>query len=142
VQVVEQEPFQPGVLVQSSQGGPYGRVVLFVHGLVRLEVQAHLAPRAGKCEIGLLGENATALQLPLVPARLHHDEPRVADGAHEVERSVPADPHVDDHLVNQRKHGTDGRDDGVVKPDGVADEGEAGDPHFASDPILVGKDIT
>ena len=66
---------------------------------------------------------------PYVPNRLHHPHPRLLHSVDQRARSVlaPADGHH--HLVAQRQDGADGFDDGVVVPDGVADEGEPGHEH-------------
>ena len=78
-------------------------------------------------DVGLLGEDAPAGQVRLVPDRLHDHDARIADAADQLQRPVVGPPDVHHHLVDEGEDRPDRLGEGIAEPDGVAGEGEARD---------------
>jgi hypothetical protein len=122
VEVPHQQAFHPRIPVVRLHGrGQLGRAVLLQH-FVGLDVDA---PRVGARPHGAKGLRAEdGVAAAHVPLGLDDPDPRVGDGAHQVESLVLGLPDVHHHFVAHRQDGPDAGLHGEVQLDGIPDDGK------------------
>src|SRR5437879_3251594 len=124
VEIIHEQPFDPRIAIPLGEPLAQDARPGLVQHLVRLDVDAPRAAARGHGAVRLEREYAAATGE--VPLGVEDPHPRVADARDEVAGLVLGAAYVDDHLVAQVEDGLDRRNDRVVEPDRVPDDGEAG----------------
>jgi hypothetical protein len=130
---VEEQPVDLPVVTEALHRGAQRRDPVLVQDLVALDVDRPVRAGGDGTErlVRLDGEDPATLAERVVPDRLQDPHLGRADGADEAERVVVGAADGHHHLVAERQDRLDRLDDRVVVPDGVPDEGEAGDAESA-----------
>ena len=125
MEVVDQQPLDPRVAIALPDRVAQERRPRLVQDLVGLDVHAPRAPAGRHHPVRLVGERTAATRE--VPHRVEDLHARIVQPRDDLARAVVGLPDVHDDFVADVEDGSDGRDDRVVEPDRVPDDGEPGD---------------
>ena len=125
VVVVDEQPFDARLSVARAKRLTQRCSARLVKHLVGLDVHAPRAPARRHRPVRLVGERSAATRE--VPHRVEDLHARIVQPRDDLARAVVGLPDVHDDFVADVEDGSDGRDDRVVEPDRVPDDGEPGD---------------